>query len=255
MREVRFPTRLAKSVCSKSNFRHVVLKSYVPSLRSGVNITRDVNLLSRTCIVMYYFAFSVRYIGLEGLFRKSDIVHNFFLDFGGPILQVPVKKFFLTKYLRLWEFFFHFTARYIGLEGLFRKSDSVSNFFLSLIGPFLQVSVEKFFLTKYLRLWEFFFHFTARYIDLEGLFRKSDFVHNFFLDLGGPLLQVPVEKFFITKYSRLCEFFFHFTVRYIGLEGLFRKSDFVHNFFLVLGGPLLQEPVEKFFLTKYLRLW
>ena len=70
VREVRFPTRLAKSVCSKSNFPHVVLKSYVrymfgkkilvscafpPSLRSGVNITRDVNLLSRTCIVMYYF--------------------------------------------------------------------------------------------------------------------------------------------------------------------------------------------------------
>ena len=69
VREVRFPTCLAKSVCSKSNFPHVVLKSYVrymfgkeilvscafpPSLRSGVNITRDVNLLSRTCIVMYY---------------------------------------------------------------------------------------------------------------------------------------------------------------------------------------------------------
>ena len=29
MREVRFPTRLAKSVCSKSNFPHVVLKSTI----------------------------------------------------------------------------------------------------------------------------------------------------------------------------------------------------------------------------------
>ena len=84
-------------------------------------------------------------------------------------------------------------------------------------GPFLQVPVEKLFLTKYWRLWEFIFHFTARYIGLKGLFGKSDIVHNFFLVSGGAFLQVPIEKFFLTKHLRLWEFFFEFSARYIGL--------------------------------------
>ena len=101
VREVRFPTRLAKSVCSKSNFPHVVLKSYVrymfgkeilvscafpPSLRSGVNIRRDVNLLSRTCIVMYYFVLliflSVFLSSLEfHLAEERAKVSNFVLNY------------------------------------------------------------------------------------------------------------------------------------------------------------------------------
>ena len=46
------------------------------------------------------------------------------------------RKIFPNEVLTTMRIFFHFTARYIGLEGLFRKSDSVSNFFLSLMGPF-----------------------------------------------------------------------------------------------------------------------
>ena len=77
MWDVRFPTRLAKSVCSKSNLPHVVSKSAVrymfgkeilvlgvfpPSLRLSVNVTRDKYLHSRTSIVMYYFFVRVLFV-------------------------------------------------------------------------------------------------------------------------------------------------------------------------------------------------
>ena len=175
----------------------------------------------------------------EEAFPENRFRSEFFLGLRGLFLQVRVEKFFITNYLRLWELFFEFRAQYISPKGLFQKSDIVHNFFLGIGGPFLQVAVKKFFLTKYLRLWDFFFVFTARYIVLKGLFRKSDLVHNFFLSHGGSFRKVQVEKFFLTKYWRLGKFLLHFTARYSGLKGLFRKSDLVFNFFLSLMGPFL----------------
>ena len=53
--------------------------AFPPSLPSGVNITRDVNLLSRTCIVMYYFAMYTR---LTSSSLRTDVAFPAYLGLG-----------------------------------------------------------------------------------------------------------------------------------------------------------------------------
>ena len=129
-----------------------------------------------------FFKSDAQYIGLEGLFRKSDIVHNFyFLPGGGGWLFYKYQsKNFPNEVFATLGIFFRVRSTVYRPGGASPEKRFRFQFISEAYGIVPTSTSRNIFPNKVFSALEIFFVFGAPCIGLEELFWKSDIVYNFF---------------------------------------------------------------------------